>query len=306
MTHSVRRRISLLILLATSGITSVALGEIRFPNRPGQRDFVSDQALVLSVDAIRDIRAECNRLLDEQATAMVVVTLLSLRDFGADRIRLDGYAKQLFNQWQIGDPIRDGKPWNTGILVLWIKDSGKIRVELGRGWGHAKDAEVTQLLRERFVPQRTAGKIGDGLIAVVNGLSDLTRKTNLPVVGDDVHAPQPNAVQPQHNALAEKNAFNNGPLIVVGLLIVLPALLLILLLVAIARAKRRGGNAGIAQNAIGFGGSATDEGWIATNSGTESAGLFGGGGDTGGGWSGGGADMGSFGGGDSGGGGGSV
>ncbi len=118
-----------------------AHGPFTFPERPGPRDFLLDQAEVLDPGQAGRIRRTCDRLLTDTATPIIVVTLRSLADHAPPGATPEDYARALFNRWQIGHARVDGRPWDTGILVLWVQDTGRIRVELGRGWGHAKDGD---------------------------------------------------------------------------------------------------------------------------------------------------------------------
>src|SRR5262249_45629914 len=137
--------------LTVGGLVSLSLvlwaggpahAELKFPERPGQRQFVADHASVLGGDQEAEIRQTCDALLTDTATPIVVVPLTRLTDYGAAETGLEDYARKLFDQWGVGHAQKDGRPWDTGILVLWVNEPGRTRVELGAGWGHSRDDRV--------------------------------------------------------------------------------------------------------------------------------------------------------------------
>ncbi len=82
----------------------------------------------------------------------------------------------MFDHWGVGHARLNGKEWNTGVLLLYVKDTGRTRVELGAGRGRTKDQEVKILLIKEMVPRREAGDPSGGLLATVGALDNMVRK----------------------------------------------------------------------------------------------------------------------------------
>jgi uncharacterized protein len=167
--------LTLVVAVAQAGLAHAA--EPTFPERPEQREFIRDEVEVFNPIQAGRVRFHCDKLLTDTGVPIVVVTLPSLEQYADKDMTLEEYARQLFNHWGIGHQELNGKPGNRGILVLYIKDTGKVRVQLGAGWGHGDDAVVRQILVEGLVPRREAGDVAGGLLTTVEGLEGMVRKT---------------------------------------------------------------------------------------------------------------------------------
>jgi uncharacterized protein len=271
---------SRVFLFACLGLCLVPASLVRaqfdHPPRPGPRQFVVDQANVFNASQQADIQRRCDDLLSGTATPILVVTLKNLSDHAPPGTPIEGYARALFNHWGIGLAQLNGKAWNTGVLVLYVKDTGRTRVELGAGWGRTKDQEVKNLLITEMVPRREAGDPSAGLLATVRAM---VRKNVSLGAG----------AEPAARAAQAPRAWESLMLLLMGLTCVaLPFVLTGIALARIMRASRlHRGSAGVTGNYTG--------------------GFHGGAGGAGGGsFGGGGFGGGSFGGGFSGGGGASV
>jgi len=190
MESTVRYMFLLVGFCCALGSPSIARGQLTFPERPGPRDFLVDDAKVFRPEQITHIRQVCDRLLTDTATPIIVVTLSHPTAYAPHDTTLEAYAHALFNHWGIGQVQLHGHPWNTGILVLWVHDMGRVRVELGKGWGHASDAEVKRILVERLGPYRETGDPARGLVATVEALAEMARQKPLPVVAPTLSRPE--------------------------------------------------------------------------------------------------------------------
>lgn len=123
-------------------------------------DTVSDFAGVL--DATEEARI--SRLLtttrEETGVQMVVVTLPSIDAHGGAGMRLDAYAKALFNQWGVGDAER-----NDGILMLVATEARETRIALGSGYDTVYDGRAARVLSTAVLPEFRAGRIAGGIEA---------------------------------------------------------------------------------------------------------------------------------------------
>jgi uncharacterized protein len=118
---------------------------------------VVDRAGMLTGDdAVRVERA----ILDlEQATGgqMAVLTLPTL-----DGDSLERFSVQVAETWKIGNKGRD-----DGAILLLVRDSHEMRLEIGRGWeGPVNDARAGDIIRG-MTPYFRAGRFGDGTVFAV-------------------------------------------------------------------------------------------------------------------------------------------
>ncbi len=149
-------------------------------DRPGDREFVRDLAEMLDPAAREKIRQLCDRLLTDKATPIIVVTIESMANHGADDMRIETFATLLFDQWQVGHATLGGQDWNTGILLLVSRNDRKARIELGAGWGRREDALCRRIMDEQIIPNFKQGQFSAGIVAGVEALDKMARKLELP------------------------------------------------------------------------------------------------------------------------------
>lgn len=147
---------------------------------PGQREFIRDLADMITPEDKEKIRAICDKLLTEQATPIIVITIESMSKYGGEGMRIETFATLLFDQWGIGQATLNGKEWNTGILLLVSRDDHKARIELGGGWGRREDALCRQIMDEQIIPRFKQGEFSAGILAGVESLDKMARKLELP------------------------------------------------------------------------------------------------------------------------------
>jgi len=125
-----------------------------------QSDSLSDLAEVLTpAEADRIIRLlETTRA--ETGVQMVVVTMPSIDAFGGAGMRLDAYAKALFNAWGVGDADR-----NDGILMLVATDAREVRIALGAGYDAVYDGRAARVLSTAVLPEFRADRLAAGIEA---------------------------------------------------------------------------------------------------------------------------------------------
>ena len=148
--------------------------------RPGQREFVVDYADILDDETEQEIRVVAERLLDEHATPIVVVTIESMAEHGGARMDIETFARILFDQWGVGHPFINEQKWDTGILLVISEQDRKARIELGSGWAHEKDAEAQRIMNDRIVPAFKRGDYSQGTVAGVYALEAMARSKPLP------------------------------------------------------------------------------------------------------------------------------
>jgi uncharacterized protein len=123
-------------------------------------DSLSDLAAVLtSAETDRIIRLlETTRA--ETGVQMVVVTMPSIDAFGGAGMRLDAYAKALFNAWGVGAADR-----NDGILMLVATEAREVRIALGAGYDAVYDGRAARVLSTAVLPEFRADRLAAGIEA---------------------------------------------------------------------------------------------------------------------------------------------
>ncbi len=176
---SMIRRLTTLCLLLLLTASSVQALEITL-DRPGEREFIRDNANLLSQQDKTEIRALCDKLLTDKATPIIVITINKMSDHGGEGLRIETFARLLFDQWQIGHAQLNGQIWNTGIMVLVSQGDRKARIELGAGWKRDKDQLALKIMDEQIIPRFKQQDFSGGIKAGVVSLDAMARELQLP------------------------------------------------------------------------------------------------------------------------------
>lgn len=169
----------LLLAVVVTAVTPAHAIQIAL-DRPGGREFVRDLANLVSAEDEDRIRQNADALLTEKATPIIVVTIESMAKHGGKDLRIETFARLLFDQWGIGHAKLGDAQWNTGILLLVSRDDRKARIELGAGWKRDKDAQAERIMNEQIIPRFKAGDFSGGIVAGVEGLDAMARELELP------------------------------------------------------------------------------------------------------------------------------
>jgi len=148
-------------------------------SQPGPREFILDEARLIDSADAAEIRKVCDKLLTDRATPIVVVTINSMADHGGAGMRIETFARLLFDQWGIGHAKLGDNTWNTGILLLVSKGDRKARIELGAGWRREQDAHCQQIMEEVIVPRFKQGEFSSGILLGVKALDEMARGPGL-------------------------------------------------------------------------------------------------------------------------------
>jgi uncharacterized protein len=178
------RGVRILIVLAAAFVwTSTAAADMRIDlDPPGPREFILDKAATLDSATQDQLRKACDKLLTDKAIPIVIVTINSMAEHGGGGLRIETFARLLFDQWQVGIAKLGKQNWNTGILVLVSVGDRKARIELGAGWGREKDQVCQQIMDERMVPKFRQGDYNGGILSGVEALEAMARGKALPTV----------------------------------------------------------------------------------------------------------------------------
>lgn len=148
--------------------------------RPGDREFVLDKADLLTEADEQKIKQLADKLLTDKAAPIVVVTIESMADHGGAGMRIETFARLLFDQWGIGPAKLGETPWNYGILLLVSEQDRVARIELGAGWRRDHDAIALRIMDELIIPCFKSGDMSGGIVAGVEGLDKMARDLQLP------------------------------------------------------------------------------------------------------------------------------
>ncbi|MCG6155306.1 TPM domain-containing protein [Rubinisphaera margarita] len=147
---------------------------------PGQRDFILDRANLITPEDEAEIKELADKLLTDTAAPLVIVTINSMSEHGGMGLRIETFARLLFDQWQIGPAEVNKNVWNKGILLLVSKNDRKARIELGAGWGREKDQLCQKIMNEQIIPRFKEGDYSAGIKAGAISLERMARDLKLP------------------------------------------------------------------------------------------------------------------------------
>ena len=149
-------------------------------DRPGDREFVRDNSNMLTESDKAEIVATCDKLLTDKATPIIVITIDRMSNHGGNGMRIETFARLLFDQWEIGQAELNGQLWNTGILVLVSKGDRKARIELGAGWHRDKDQICKSIIDDQIIPHFKRQDFSGGIKAGVVALDSMARELTMP------------------------------------------------------------------------------------------------------------------------------
>jgi uncharacterized protein len=162
---------------------------------PKPTDYVSDDAHVLSPEAISQLDSLCAQLDHSQANSQIaIVTVQTMNgDDAAD------YANQLEDKWKIGKKGSD-----KGALVLLAVGDHKYRIDVGYGLeGILNDAKVGDIGREMVPYLRTNDYDSAVTLAVGQMAQVIAADANVSLTNQPVQAAQPEP-QERHSPVLGK------------------------------------------------------------------------------------------------------
>jgi uncharacterized protein len=124
-----------------------------------QSDTVSDFAGILPPADEGRIRTLLREIRDETGVHVVVVTMDRISDHGGWGQTAESYATALFNQWGVGDRVR-----NDGIMILVVQGTRDTRIELGSGFARGYDDRAQAVIDTAILPRFRAGQVPQGIV----------------------------------------------------------------------------------------------------------------------------------------------
>ncbi|MEZ6058667.1 MAG: TPM domain-containing protein [Planctomycetaceae bacterium] len=181
--YSIRPYLSLLMVAAFLVCSTTARGQDQNRidlARPGDREFILDEAGMLTEADREKIRVLADKLLTDKAAPIIVVTIESMAQHGGQGLRIETFARLLFDQWEIGPDKLGETAWNYGILLLVSRQDRKARIELGAGWKRDHDDDALRIMDDLIIPEFKQGNFSAGIVAGVEGLDAMARNLELP------------------------------------------------------------------------------------------------------------------------------
>lgn len=183
------------LLAAFLAFFPLALHAERIEDLPQPTDYVSDNAHVLSPEAIAHIDSICAQLDHSKANAQIaVVTIHTLE--GDDP---SDYATRLFEKMKVGSKVTD-----RGVLILLAVDDHKRWIETGYGVeGVLNDAKVGDIGRAMVPDLRANDFDGAVTLAVGQVAQDIAADAQVTLNDDEPIEEQGRPVHQQGGALAK-------------------------------------------------------------------------------------------------------
>jgi uncharacterized protein len=157
------------LLLSVILLSAVPTQEtVRYPAKPGPRDFILDEAKLLKPEDAAEIRTLCEEALSRKRAPIIVVTIPSLASYGAATWPIERYAMNLMSEWGVG-----WEDWNYGMLLLVSPGDRKAKIDLGGSWVRRKDDEARRIMTQKIIPQFKTGDYSKGILEGVRGLHSI-------------------------------------------------------------------------------------------------------------------------------------
>ncbi|MBI3855538.1 MAG: TPM domain-containing protein [Planctomycetes bacterium] len=204
--------------------------DVKYPARPGPREFILDEAKLIKPDEAAEIRILCDEVLTKKKAPIVVVTIPSLAAYGAGGWPIERYALNLMSEWGVGY-----EDWNYGMLLLVSPGDKKARIELGGSWARRKDEDAKRVMTERIIPKFKQGDYSKGILEGTRGLYQIA----LDAVPSRGAAPRVNT--PPAAPRAPPQAPQSGTFAFGGWRVILIIIVGIVVVMVISRMLRGGG-----------------------------------------------------------------
>ncbi|MCD6047144.1 MAG: hypothetical protein K0S08_791 [Gammaproteobacteria bacterium] len=157
-------KIFLPLLLWLAFVQPVFAEPFQIPARP--QAYVNDYAHMLNPEDIARLNAKL-RVFDQQTSNQIVVATFD----SLNGESLEEFSIHLVQAWKIGTKQHD-----NGVLLLIIKDSHDIRIEVGYGLeGVLTDAVSSMIIRQDMVPSFKQGNYAQGIENGVQSIMQVTQ-----------------------------------------------------------------------------------------------------------------------------------
>jgi uncharacterized protein len=182
--------VSRLMLAGLLSFTATSALAEQVKDLPQPTDYVSDDAHVLSADAVARLDRICGQLDHSQANSQIAIVTVQTLD-GDDAA---DYANQLEDKWKVGR-----KGTDKGVLFLLAVNDHKYRIDVGYGLeGILPDGKVGDIGRD-MVPDLRANDYDGAVSLTVGELAQVIAADAKVTLADDP-APMPESQPVRHSA----------------------------------------------------------------------------------------------------------
>ena len=134
---------------------------------------MTDVAKLLNREQEETIEQILWKVEEKSNCEIAVVIVNSIKDYkGTANSSIETFATGLFDKYGIGN-----LPKNDGILLLIAYKDRKVRIELGKHYGHDNDYQAMKIVQETIIPKFKQSKFADGIydgtIAIVETFTPL-------------------------------------------------------------------------------------------------------------------------------------
>jgi len=146
-------------------VLPVPVGQAQNGYPDPQEPYINDYAdLLTSADAANS-RTLLASLKEEHGIEATVVTIETLAVYDSGDQTIEAFATGLFNTWGIGDATR-----NDGVLLLVAVAEGKVRIEVGSGYGGSQNEAMQEVINEHILPTFRQGDMSRGIYLGVRAI----------------------------------------------------------------------------------------------------------------------------------------
>ena len=158
----------LLIIIATSNVQAAEV-----PPAPDEEGvWVIDSAQVLSSSEFDILNNKCNEIYLESGKPIVILTIESYQEQGAEGWDEEQYARFAFDEYGINDDDND----NKAILIFMSQQDRQFRIELGGGYAGEWDWYVQEVFDYDVRPYLSENMWYEGLRAAVEGMEEMVNQ----------------------------------------------------------------------------------------------------------------------------------
>ena len=163
--------LSLVILLVIIASSNVQAADV--PPAPDEEGvWVIDSAQVLSSVEFKILNDKCNELYLESGKPIVILTIESYQEQGAEGWDEEQYARFAFDEYGINDDDND----NKAILIFMSQQDRQFRIELGGGYAGEWDWYVQEVFDYDVRPYLSENMWYEGLRAAVEGMEEMVNQ----------------------------------------------------------------------------------------------------------------------------------
>jgi len=159
-------RVLLFSLLLVLGISTSANAQ-QFPDYTEL--YVNDFAALIGPEDEEHLRAKLTELREKKGIEFTLVTINSMTNYDHAG-EIEDFATGLFNYWGVGNADR-----SDGVMMLIAKDDRLMRIEVGSGYGTAKNVPMGNIIDTKITPKFKKGDftggIEDGIDAVIRDIT---------------------------------------------------------------------------------------------------------------------------------------